>query len=207
MFHLLNPTLFPLHTSKTTNTHTQFAPRPRGYVCGSNSADKIKNYCDSTDPYCCNGNDANSHQQYGTKYGQQALTFVKSKLNASGGGGDGGSQTTPSTPQPTGGNGGGNTGNVSLDLLAVTVRIPMLTELPVRCQVGTVWRFRVARSYLLPERVDLPGFQPVVLSVPVSHGLQKCRPALATGWSSSSRGLRERLFDNTHVAGEVVSCT
>ncbi|KAH6844517.1 carbohydrate esterase family 5 protein [Chaetomium sp. MPI-CAGE-AT-0009] len=84
-----------------------FAARPRGYVCGSNSASKIKNYCDSTDPYCCTGNDANSHQQYGTKYGQQALTFIKSKLSTSGGG-DGGSQTTPSTPQPTGGNGGNN---------------------------------------------------------------------------------------------------
>jgi acetylxylan esterase len=96
--------------ARRLTTHPQFAPRPRGYVCGSNSADKIKNYCDSTDPYCCTGNDANSHQQYGTKYGQQALTFVKSKLSTSGGGG---SQTTPSTPQPTGGNGGGNTGNVS----------------------------------------------------------------------------------------------
>ena len=46
----------------------------------------------------------------------------------------------------------------------------MLTELPVCCQVGTVWWFRVARRYLLPERLDLPGFQPVVLPVLVKQG-------------------------------------
>ncbi|EAT77059.1 hypothetical protein SNOG_15684 [Parastagonospora nodorum SN15] len=39
-------------------------------------------YCDAADPYCCNGNDANSHQQYVNKYGSQALTFIKSKLTA-----------------------------------------------------------------------------------------------------------------------------
>ncbi|KAK4149097.1 carbohydrate esterase [Chaetomidium leptoderma] len=89
-----------------------FAPRPRGYVCASNSASKMKSYCDSTDPYCCTGNDANSHQQYGNKYGQQALSFVKSQLSNSGGGGGGGggTPTSSSTPQPTGGNGGGNGG-------------------------------------------------------------------------------------------------
>ncbi|KAJ4286001.1 hypothetical protein N0V88_008152 [Collariella sp. IMI 366227] len=81
-----------------------FAARPRGYTCGSNSASKIQNYCDSTDPYCCTGNDANSHQQYGTKYGQQALTFVKSKLNNSGGG-PGTPTTTVSNPGQTGGAG------------------------------------------------------------------------------------------------------
>ena len=65
----------------------------------------MQSYCDSTDPYCCNGNDANSHQQYGNKYGAQALAFVKSKLSATGGGG-----TTPTTTAggstPTGGGGG-----------------------------------------------------------------------------------------------------
>ncbi|KAJ9152023.1 1 carbohydrate esterase [Pleurostoma richardsiae] len=56
-----------------------FAPRPSGFKCPY--ADRIQSYCDSTDPYCCNGNDANSHQQYGNKYGQQALQFVNSKLS------------------------------------------------------------------------------------------------------------------------------
>ncbi|KAK4233551.1 carbohydrate esterase [Achaetomium macrosporum] len=92
-----------------TCTAQGFAARPRGYVCAS-SPSKIQSYCDATDPYCCTGNDANSHQQYGTKYGQQALAFVKSKLSSSsgGGGGGGGATTTqPSNPGPTGGNGGG----------------------------------------------------------------------------------------------------
>ncbi|KAL2185726.1 carbohydrate esterase family 5 protein [Thermothelomyces heterothallicus CBS 203.75] len=85
-----------------TCTAQGFAARPRGYVCGSNSASKIQSYCDSTDPYCCTGNDANSHQQYGNKYGQQALDFVKARLSGSGG--------TPTSSAggsvPTGGNGG-----------------------------------------------------------------------------------------------------
>ncbi|KAF2029441.1 cutinase-domain-containing protein [Setomelanomma holmii] len=66
-----------------------FAPRPSGFQCPS--AAKIQSYCDAADPYCCNGNDANTHQGYGTEYGQAALTFVKSKLNASSGG------TSPAT--------------------------------------------------------------------------------------------------------------
>ncbi|RDL38762.1 putative acetyl xylan esterase (Axe1) [Venustampulla echinocandica] len=57
-----------------------FAPRPSGFTCPS--ASKIQSYCDSPDPYCCNGNDANAHQQYGNKYGQQALAFIKSKITA-----------------------------------------------------------------------------------------------------------------------------
>ncbi|KAK4459452.1 family 5 putative carbohydrate esterase [Cladorrhinum samala] len=90
-----------------------FAARPRGYVCASNSGSKIQNYCDSTDPYCCTGNDANSHQAYGSKYGQQALTFIKARLNQSGG------SNPPTTtvvnppsgttvPTNPGGGGGGN---------------------------------------------------------------------------------------------------
>ncbi|KAL7784153.1 carbohydrate esterase family 5 protein [Trichoderma ceciliae] len=55
-----------------------FDPRPVGFNCPS--ASKIKSYCDAADPYCCNGNDANTHQAYGQKYGQQALSFVNSKL-------------------------------------------------------------------------------------------------------------------------------
>ncbi|PKS11354.1 hypothetical protein jhhlp_003116 [Lomentospora prolificans] len=55
-----------------------FAPRPAGFVCPHE--DKVQLYCDSTDPYCCNGNDANSHQQYGNKYGAQILEFVNARL-------------------------------------------------------------------------------------------------------------------------------
>ncbi|EPS41325.1 hypothetical protein H072_4798 [Dactylellina haptotyla CBS 200.50] len=65
-----------------TCTAHGFAPRPAGWTCPSGS--KVQSYCDSADPYCCTGSDANAHQQYGNKYGQAALTFVKSKLNSSG---------------------------------------------------------------------------------------------------------------------------
>ncbi|KIJ41431.1 carbohydrate-binding module family 1 protein [Sphaerobolus stellatus SS14] len=58
-----------------------FAPRPTGFQCPS--AAKIQSYCDAADPYCCNGDDANTHQGYGTEYGQAALTFINSKLSAS----------------------------------------------------------------------------------------------------------------------------
>ncbi|KAF2263189.1 cutinase [Lojkania enalia] len=57
-----------------------FAARPAGFTCAV--ASKIQSYCDSTDPYCCTGNDANSHQQYVNKYGNQALEFIKSKITA-----------------------------------------------------------------------------------------------------------------------------
>lgn len=67
-----------------------FAARPAGYTC--QYASKIQSYCDSADPYCCNGSDANTHQGYGQEYGQAALTFIKSKLSASGSG-----STTPTT--------------------------------------------------------------------------------------------------------------
>jgi acetylxylan esterase len=86
---------------------SQFDARPSGFVCPN--ASKIKSYCDSADPYCCTGNDANVHQGYGQEYGQQALAFIKSQLSSSsgGGGGGGGSQTTTSagsgqTPPPSG---------------------------------------------------------------------------------------------------------
>jgi hypothetical protein len=65
-----------LYISKTKIS--QFAARPRGFNCPS--ASKIKSYCDSTDPYCCNGHDANSHQQYVKKYGSQAMGFIKSMV-------------------------------------------------------------------------------------------------------------------------------
>ncbi|KAK4113261.1 carbohydrate-binding module family 1 protein [Canariomyces notabilis] len=91
-----------------TCTAQGFAARPRGYVCASNSSSKIQNYCDAVDPYCCTGNDANAHQQYGVKYGQQALAFVRSKLSTTGGGSPATTTRAGSTPTPTGGTGGGN---------------------------------------------------------------------------------------------------
>ncbi|KAH8780215.1 carbohydrate esterase family 5 protein [Diaporthe sp. PMI_573] len=57
-----------------------FDARPSGFSCPN--AAKIKSYCDAADPYCCNGNNAATHQGYGSEYGQQALTFVKSKIPA-----------------------------------------------------------------------------------------------------------------------------
>ncbi|VDC06425.1 unnamed protein product [Peniophora sp. CBMAI 1063] len=57
-----------------------FAPRPAGFQCPY--ASNIQSYCDAADPYCCNGNDATTHQGYATEYGSAALTFVKNKLNA-----------------------------------------------------------------------------------------------------------------------------
>ncbi|KAF2837863.1 carbohydrate-binding module family 1 protein [Patellaria atrata CBS 101060] len=71
-----------------TCTTKGFAPRPAGFVCPGGA--KVQSYCDAADPYCCTGNDANTHQGYGNKYGQAALTFVKGKLNQSG--------STPVTP-------------------------------------------------------------------------------------------------------------
>ncbi|TGJ86990.1 hypothetical protein E0Z10_g1731 [Xylaria hypoxylon] len=87
-----------------TCTAGGFAARPSGFQCSPASTSIIKSYCDSTDPYCCNGNDANSHQQYVVKYGLQALTFIKSKLDGTGG----------TTPDPGNGGGGGDTGGCSI---------------------------------------------------------------------------------------------
>lgn len=58
----------------------QFAARPAGFTCSPVNPSLVKSYCDAADPYCCNGNDANHHQQYVNIYGQQALAFIKSKL-------------------------------------------------------------------------------------------------------------------------------
>ncbi|KAG0158649.1 hypothetical protein PDIDSM_6166 [Penicillium digitatum] len=55
-----------------------FDARPSGFSCPS--ASKIQSYCDSTDPYCCNGSNGATHQGYGAEYGAQAITFVKGKL-------------------------------------------------------------------------------------------------------------------------------
>lgn len=72
-----------------------FAPRPTGFQCPS--ASKIQSYCDAADPYCCNGTDANTHQGYGTEYGQAALTFIKSKLSSTGGTSPATTTSAPST--------------------------------------------------------------------------------------------------------------
>jgi len=55
-----------------------FAARAKGFSCSS--ANKIRSFCDAADPYCCNGHDAKSHQQYVKKYGSQAMSFIKSKV-------------------------------------------------------------------------------------------------------------------------------
>ncbi|KAL0945271.1 hypothetical protein HGRIS_000782 [Hohenbuehelia grisea] len=79
-----------------------FAPRPAGFQCPY--ASNVQSYCDSPDPYCCNGNDQNAHQAYANKYGSNALTFVRNKVNAllNGGGGGTTPQVPSSTSQPTG---------------------------------------------------------------------------------------------------------
>ncbi|KAL3426799.1 acetyl xylan esterase [Phlyctema vagabunda] len=61
-----------------TSNHAGFDPRSTGFLCPSASI--IQSYCDASDPYCSNGNNAATHQGYGTEYGQAALQFVKSKL-------------------------------------------------------------------------------------------------------------------------------
>ncbi|VUC21182.1 unnamed protein product [Clonostachys rosea] len=63
-----------------TCTAGGFAARPAGFTCSPYNPSLIQSYCDAADPYCCNGNDANHHQQYVNIYGQQALAFIKSKL-------------------------------------------------------------------------------------------------------------------------------
>ncbi|KUJ13762.1 carbohydrate esterase family 5 protein [Mollisia scopiformis] len=79
-----------------------FDARPSGFTCPN--AAKIQSYCDATDPYCCNGNDANTHQGYGTEYGQAALKFIEGKLSSStttptsSASGGGGSTSPTSTP-------------------------------------------------------------------------------------------------------------
>ncbi|KAK1766468.1 Acetylxylan esterase [Phialemonium atrogriseum] len=65
-----------------TCTAGGFAARQGGFKCTPADPTILQSYCDSTDRYCCNGNDANSHQQYVNKYGQQALAFIKKLLDA-----------------------------------------------------------------------------------------------------------------------------
>ncbi|KAJ7162005.1 putative acetyl xylan esterase [Mycena crocata] len=77
-----------------------FAPRPAGFQCPF--ATNIQSYCDSMDPYCCTGSNANTHQGYAVEYGSVALTFVRNKVNAliSGSGGSTGTTSTGTTTSP-----------------------------------------------------------------------------------------------------------
>ncbi|KAJ7637007.1 cutinase-domain-containing protein [Roridomyces roridus] len=81
-----------------------FAPRPTGFQCPY--AANIQSYCDATDPYCCNGSNAATHQGYAAEYGSVALTFVKNKVNAklgTGGTSPPSSTSSSKTSAPTGG--------------------------------------------------------------------------------------------------------
>lgn len=42
----------------------------------------MQSYCDSSDPYCCDGSDEATHQGYGDVYGQDALTFIQGQLDS-----------------------------------------------------------------------------------------------------------------------------
>ncbi|KAJ7718232.1 putative acetyl xylan esterase [Mycena metata] len=82
-----------------------FAPRPAGFQCPF--ASNIQSYCDATDPYCCNGSNAATHQGYAVEYGSVALTFVKNKVNALNGSGGTTPPTSTTTTGSTGPTGGG----------------------------------------------------------------------------------------------------
>ncbi|KAI7269891.1 acetylxylan esterase precursor [Hortaea werneckii] len=56
-----------------------FDPRPSGFSCSTYQS-RIRSYCDASDPYCCNGNNAQTHNGYGGEYGQNALSFVRARL-------------------------------------------------------------------------------------------------------------------------------
>lgn len=84
----------------------QFAPRPNGFSCPR--ASDVQSYCDSADPYCCNGKDANTHQGYGREYGQDALRFVNGKLSS---GGKGSTDSTDNARSNSNSNSNSNNGN------------------------------------------------------------------------------------------------
>ncbi|ETI21993.1 hypothetical protein G647_06063 [Cladophialophora carrionii CBS 160.54] len=56
-----------------------FDARPAGSSCPTYQS-RNRSYCDASDPYCCNGNNALAHQGHGSEYSQNALAFVQSKL-------------------------------------------------------------------------------------------------------------------------------
>ncbi|GKT46377.1 acetylxylan esterase [Colletotrichum spaethianum] len=47
---------------------------------GCPNGGNIKSFCDSADPFCCNGNDPVAHLQYPSIYGDQIKQFVSDKL-------------------------------------------------------------------------------------------------------------------------------
>ncbi|KAF1925489.1 carbohydrate esterase family 5 protein [Didymella exigua CBS 183.55] len=65
-----------------TCTAQGFAARPAGFQCSPANTSIIQSYCDAADPYCCDGSDADAHQQYVNVYGDRALAFIKSKVTA-----------------------------------------------------------------------------------------------------------------------------
>ncbi|KAK8874993.1 acetylxylan esterase [Apiospora arundinis] len=85
-----------------------FAARPAGFQCAPYNTKLIQSYCDAADPFCCNGNDSNTHNQYVTKYGSQALAFIKSKVSASGGGAAAGGAAAGGNQAGNGAAAGGN---------------------------------------------------------------------------------------------------
>ncbi|KAL1897722.1 hypothetical protein Sste5346_004030 [Sporothrix stenoceras] len=56
-----------------------FAARPVGFQCPIYQS-RIQSYCDSPDPFCANGTDAEFHEGYGKRNGTQALQFIVGKL-------------------------------------------------------------------------------------------------------------------------------
>ncbi|EMC96483.1 carbohydrate esterase family 5 protein [Baudoinia panamericana UAMH 10762] len=60
-----------------------FDQRPSSQTSCGKFNSLIQSYCDASDPYCSNGNNAATHQGYGSEYGQAALNFVKSKIPVS----------------------------------------------------------------------------------------------------------------------------
>ncbi|POS69709.1 acetylxylan esterase [Diaporthe helianthi] len=78
-----------------------FDARPASFQCPS--AAKVQSYCDGPDPYCCNGNNAATHNNYGSVYGSQALAFVKGKLSSSGGSPSSTTSAAGTTPTAPGG--------------------------------------------------------------------------------------------------------
>lgn len=131
----------------------QFAPRPTGFQCPY--ANNIQSYCDAADPYCCNGNDANTHQGYGTEYGQAALTFVKAKINAALGN-SGPTTSSPGSPPhtTTTAPGGGSTGGGSVPHWGqcggqgwtggTVCQAPYTCQAANPCKSGLVWVHNIA---------------------------------------------------------------
>lgn len=58
-----------------------FAARPEDFLCPK-FQNIIQSYCDSPDPFCSNGDDADTHQGYGKVFGKDALDFIVSKVVA-----------------------------------------------------------------------------------------------------------------------------